>query len=89
MHRAEFQGDLLQDKCDEYLDELRLQDDPEADLFDCTDKLWFHASDIKLWSISVYFIIVTLTTCASPPAFARCAPQARSEVVATAGAWRV
>lgn len=64
MH-AVFQGEVVTDKCDDYLQRLLDEGyDYEAAAFDCTNKLFFRGSDFRLWSISVYYIIVTLTTCA-------------------------
>jgi hypothetical protein len=53
------------DKCDDYLQSLRDKGEAdEADQFICEGKLFFHAGTAKLWSISMYFIVITLTTCA-------------------------
>jgi hypothetical protein len=64
---AVFQGEVNTDKCDEYLQVL-LDDgyDYAATTFDCTDKLLFRGSDFRLWSVSMYYIIVTLTTYVPP-----------------------
>ena len=64
--RAAFQGEVDPGKCDEYLSQLLDSgDDYAATVFDCTNKLLFRGDDFRLWSVSMYYIIVTLTTCAS------------------------
>jgi hypothetical protein len=62
---TEFQGPLQQERCTKFKDKLRMDGDPEADSFECENKIWMHASGPALWSIAVYYIIVTLTTCVS------------------------
>jgi hypothetical protein len=64
---AEFEGQLLKDKCAEVQSQLRLDGQPEEDAFECEGKLFLHASNPALWSFSVYFIVVTLATCVLPP----------------------
>jgi hypothetical protein len=63
---AEFQGDLLPEKCQRYIEKLRTQGDPAADDFICEGKFWFHANSPKLWSVAIYYIVVTLATCVPP-----------------------
>jgi hypothetical protein len=62
---AEFQGELLPNKCQQYMEKLHANGDPAADDFICEDKLWFHATGPKLWSVAIYYTVVTLATCES------------------------
>ena len=53
------------EKCNDYINQyIDEGNDYAANTFDCTNKLRFRAGDFRLWSVSVYYIIVTLTTCA-------------------------
>ena len=62
---AEFNGEVDQERCSTYKAQLRAQGDVDAaDEFDCAASLWFTTGKVKLWCVSVYYIIVTLTTCA-------------------------
>ena len=61
-----FQGEVSTAKCDEYLQSLLDEGyDYEASTFDCTNMFLFRGTDFRLWSVSIYYIIVTLTTCAA------------------------
>ena len=62
---AEFAGAFIEDKCNNYIQELRNSGHiQEANEFDCEGKLWFYRHSVGLWCISMYYIFVTLTTCA-------------------------
>lgn len=61
---AEFQGPPDEVKCEEYqnylIDEGR---DDLVEMVDCA-ALWFDKQHVGFWLISIYFVVVTLTTCA-------------------------
>lgn len=60
---AEFQGPPDEAKCEAY--ELQLADEGKDDLVELVDcaALWFDKEKVGLWLISIYFVVVTLTTC--------------------------
>lgn len=56
-----------QERCDTYLAELVDEGKQDiADRLDCSALFFAQGGDVKLWSISVYYVVVTLTTCAPP-----------------------
>lgn len=63
--RAEFNGLVNQERCDSYLAELEADGKQDiAERLDCSALYFAEGGDLKLWSISVYYVVVTLTTCA-------------------------
>lgn len=57
-----------QERCDEYLAELEAEGKPEiAERLDCASLFFAKGGDLKMWSISVYYVVVTLTTSAPHP----------------------
>jgi hypothetical protein len=59
---------VIVSKCEDYIEQyIEAGDDYAAKTFDCSNKFRFQADDFRLWSASVYYTIVTLTTCARLP----------------------
>eukprot|EP00892_Ulva_mutabilis_P003592 jgi/Ulvmu1/1604/UM111_0033.1 len=58
-----FNGLVDQERCDEFLADLEADGKPEvAERLDCASLFFAEGGDVKLWSISVYYVVVTLTT---------------------------
>lgn len=68
-----FTGEINRLKCDENRAKLREEGDFDfADSMQCGSMLFFRTDDFRLWSISMYYIIVTLSTCAPLALFSCC-----------------
>lgn len=54
-----------QEQCDTYLADLEADGKADvAERLDCASLFFAEGGDVRLWSISVYYVVVTLTTCA-------------------------